>query len=374
MKRFSFFFAFVLIAFAVSAADKFPVAEGLAPYVNNGELPGVITIIADKDGVVQFNAVGYADIESQRPMKEDTVFWIASQTKTVTAAAVMILVDEGKLSLDDPVTKYLPELNDLKVVVEKGADRTVLVPVDKPITVRMLLSHTAGLDFLTPFQGKHKIDSLSLSQVVTTVAMTPLRSQPMTEYSYSNIGISVAGAVVERVAGVPFEEFLAKRIFEPLEMKETTFFPTPDQLERLATAYAFDKEQGKLIPTQSAFLTYPPGEKGRYAEPGGGLFSTAHDFIKFYRMLLCNGELNGRRILSEAAVKEIHTKQTGSLPHTYGLCVQTLHGVYGHGGALGTESVNNLNTGRCLLFFLQVSGVEKWAEAKKKFYDIGNQP
>ena len=164
MKRLIAVCIIFLLHFAVVAADRFPVAETLEPYIRNGELPGVVTIIADKDSVLQVDAIGYADIEAERPMKSDTVFWIASQTKPVTAVAVMILVDERKLSLTKPITTYLPELANLKVVAEKDAtknedSRMVLVPVDKPITLAMLLSHTAGFEFLTPFQSTHAIDS-----------------------------------------------------------------------------------------------------------------------------------------------------------------------------------------------------------------------
>ena len=377
MKRFTIVCVFFLLPFVVTAAEKFPVAETLEPYIKNGELPGVVTVIATKDSVLQVDAIGYADLESKRPMKSDTVFWIASQTKPVTAVAVMILVDEGKLSLTEPVTKYLPELANLKVAAEKEENRTVLVPVDKPITLEMLLSHTAGFEFLTPFQDRHRIDSLPMSKFITTAVMTPLRTQPGTAYHYSNIGINLAGAVVERVAGVPFEEFLAKRIFEPLDMKETTFFPNAEQLTRLATAYSFDKENSKLAPARTGFVNFvkfSQRDKERYAEPGGGLFSTPNDLVKFFQMLQGNGEFNGKRILSEAAVKEIQTKHTGTLDAAYGLGVTTNGGVYGHGGALGTDAIVNTKNGRVLLYFIQHQGLPKSEEAKQKFYRIGNLP
>ena len=372
MKRCLLFCLILLLQFTTTAAEKFPVVETLEPYVRNGELPGIVTVIATKDTVLQVDVLGYADLEKQKPMKSDTVFWIASQTKPVTAVAVMILVDEGKLSLTEPITTYLPELKDLKVLAEKTDDRTVLVPLDKPITLAMLLSHTAGVEFLTPFQSQHKIDSLPMSQYVTTAVMTPLRTQPGTAYHYSNIGINLAGAAVERVAEMPFEEFLEKRLFEPLGMKETTFFPNADQLDRLATTYSFSREQSKLVPARTGFMTYPLDGKYRFAEPGGGLFSTPGDLTKFFQMLQGNGELNGKRILSEAAVKEIQTKQTGALNVPYGLGVTTDNGVFGHGGALGTEALVNTNNGRVLLYFIQHQGLEKSEEAKRKFYEIGN--
>ena len=374
MTRLPFLCVLFLFPLLASAAERFPVAETLEPYIKNGELPGVITVIATKDAVLQVDTLGYANLESKRPMKADTVFWIASQTKPVTAVAVMILVDEGKLSLTEPVTKYLPELKDLKVVAEKNENRTVLVPVEKPITLEMLLAHTSGAEFLTPFQSKHAIDSLPMSQYVTTTLMTPLKAQPGTTYTYSNIGINLAGAIVERVAGMPFEDFLAKRLFEPLGMKDTTFFPDAALLERLATTYSFDKEKSKLVASQTGLITYPLDSKYRFAEPGGGLFSTSTDLVKFFQMLQGNGEFNGKRILSEVAVKEIQAKHTGALNIPYGLGVVTNDGVYGHGGALGTDAIVNTNNGRVLLYLIQHQGLAKSEEAKKKFYEIGNRP
>jgi CubicO group peptidase (beta-lactamase class C family) len=373
VKRLVVFCSIFLCSF-VTAADRFPVAEALDPFIKNGELPGVVTVIADKETILQVDTLGYADLESQRPMKSDTTFWIASQTKPVTAVAVMILVDEGKLSLTEPITTYLPELANLKVVAKKTEDRTVLVPVDKPITLAMVLSHTAGFEFLTPFQEKHSIDSLPMSRYGTTVVMTPLRTQPKTAYHYSNIGINLAGAVVERVAGIPYEEFLQKRIFEPLGMNDTTFFPNADQLKRLAATYSLNEAKTKLVPSQTGLMTYPLDRPDRYAEPGGGLFSTPTDLVKFFQMLADNGEFKGKRILSEAAVKEIHTPQTGLLNVPYGLGVTTNNGVFGHGGALGTDALVNTNNGRVLLYFIQHQGLGKSEEAKQKFFDVGNRP
>jgi len=374
MNRFAVFCVLCLFPLVVTAADRFPVAETLEPYIKNGELPGVVTVIATKEAVLQVDAIGYADLESQRPMKADTVFWIASQTKPVTAVAVMILVDEGKLSLTEPITTYLPEWGNLRVIAERSDQRTVLVPVNKPITLQMLLAHTAGLEFLTPFQSNHAIDSLPLEHHATTIAMIPLRTQPEAAYHYSNIGITLAGLVVERVAKMPFEEFLEKRIFEPLGMTETTFFPNAALLDRLATTYSFDREQSQLVASRTNLITYPLDSKYRFAEPGGGLFSTPNDLVKFFQMLQGNGEFNGKRILSEAAVKEIHTRQTGSTNVPYGLCVTTNAGVYGHGGALGTDAVVNTNNGRVLLYFIQHQGLAKSEEAKQQFYRIGNLP
>jgi len=377
MKRFALCCSIFLFPLVAVAADTFPIAETLSPYITNGELPGVVTIIANKDTILQVDTLGDADLETHRPMKSDTMFWIASQTKPVTAVAVMILVDEGKLSLTEPITTYLPELAHLKVAIVKEDKCTVLVPVDKPITLEMLLSHTAGLEFLTLFQDQHRIDSLPMSKYVTTAVMTPLRTQPGTAYNYSNIGINIAGAAVERVAGVPFEDFLQKRIFEPLGMTDTTFFPSAEQLKRLAQVYSFDEGQSKLVPARigfANFVKFSPDDKDRYAEPGGGLFSTPNDLVKFFQMLGGNGEFNGKRILSADAVKEIQTKHTSSLNVPYGLGVTTDNGVYGHGGAFGTNALVNTNNGRVLLYFIQHQGLQKSEEAVQKFHEIGNRP
>jgi CubicO group peptidase (beta-lactamase class C family) len=203
--------------------------------------------------------------------------------------------------------------------------------------------------------------------------MTPLLMQPCTEWRYSNIGITLAGAIVERVAEMPFEESLDKRIFKPLGMTDTTFFPDAGQLNRLATTYSFDKEKSQLVPSQSNLLT-SPHDKRRFAEPGGGLYSTPNDLVKFFQMLQGNGEFDGKRILSEASVKEIQTKQTGTLNAPYGLGVTTNRGVYGHGGALGTDAQVNTNNGRVLLYFIQHQGLAKSEEAKQKFFRTGNLP
>ncbi len=358
-----------------SAQTPFGVKEVLSPYCESKQLPGVVTIIADKDKILQTDTFGFADIEKQRPMTADSFFWIASQSKPITAAAVMILVDEGKLALKEPITKYIPEMAGLKVAAERTPERTVLVPPNKPITLEMLLSHTAGCEFLTPFQMKYGIDSLSLERSLTTYLMTPLKSQPGTAYNYSNIGINIAASAVERASGMPFEDFLAKRLFEPLGMNDTTFFPNDEQMERLVTAYQFDKKEGTLKPCRTPYMTYPFNDRPRrFAEGGGGIFSTPNDLIKFFQMLAGNGEFNGKRILSAAAVKEIQAKHTGDLPNGYGLGVNTNNGVYGHGGALGTDTLINTNNGRVLLYFIQHQGLGKSEEAKKKFYEIGNRP
>jgi CubicO group peptidase (beta-lactamase class C family) len=371
---FGMFLCWLIFASVVSA-QSVSIKEKLQPYIDAGELPGVVTVIATADKVLQIDAVGYADLETKRPMSSDTVFWMASQTKVVTAVAVMMLVEEGKLSLDEPVTTYLPELKNFRVIAEQNEKQTVLTSVEHPITLRMLLSHTAGMVFITPFQQKHGIDSLSTMNALTTFIMTPLAHQPGTKYLYSNIGIDIAAAVVEHVSKTPFETFLEKRLFEPLGMKETSFWITSEQATRLAKPYRFDKEKKSLVETKIFFLTYPlENRANRFPEGGGGLFSTPTDWVRFYRMLAGEGTFEGKQILSPESVREIRTKQTGDLPNNYGLGVNISGTIFGHGGSHGTDSKLDTKTGRIIQYFIQQENLPKAGEAQNLFIKTALAP
>lgn len=366
-------FLVVAICFAffvpLAAGQDVSVQKRLEPYVASGDIPGAVTVIATKDKVLQIDCVGYADLETKRPMTPDTVFWMASQSKPVAAVAVMMLVEEGKLALDEPITKYIPELGDLRAVSEKDDKKTVLVPVDKPITLRMLLSHTAGTPYLSLIQQRHGIDCLPTEKALTSYVMTPLTHQPGTKYLYSNVGINIAATAVERVGGMPFEEFLQKRIFEPLGMKETTFWPSADQIKRLAKAYRKDKETKNLSEIDIHLLTYPLDDRQRrFPEGGGGLFSTPVDWVRFYQMLAGEGVFEGKRILSEKSVQEIRTKQTGDLGGSYGLGVAIGGNHFGHGGSHGTDSRLALDSGRIGMYFIQQQGLPKAGEALNAFF------
>ncbi|MDR0871320.1 MAG: beta-lactamase family protein [Planctomycetaceae bacterium] len=353
---------------SIVSAQNVSVKEQLQPYIDSGELPGIVTVIATKDKVLQIDTMGYADLETKRPMTPDTVFWMASQTKQITAIAVMMLVEEGKVSLDEPVTTYLPELKDLRVIAEKNEKQTVLVPPDKPITLRMLLSHTAGTIDSTPFHQRHGMDSLPLDRALTTFIMTPLAHQPGTKYLYSGIGIEIAAMVVQRISGIPFETFLEKRLFEPLGMKETSFWLTAEQINRLAKPYRWDKKIKKLTETRITFNTYPLDNRtNRFPRGGGGLFSTPADWVRIYQMFAGEGTFGGKRILSPESVKEMRTKQTGDLPTNYGLGVHINGSVFGHGGSHGTNSKLDTNTGRIVQYFIQQEGLPKADEAQGIF-------
>lgn len=345
-------------------------AEALTPFVESGNAPGAVVVVASPTEILAVETVGWADVESKRPMRADSYFWIASQTKAVVAAATMICVDEGKLDLDAPVETYLPELRGLVVAEPQDDGTTLLRPAKTAPTLRQALSHTAGLRFITPYQEAFGIDSLPVRRLMKTVAMTPLIAEPGTRYSYSNLGIDVAQAAVEAVVGKPFEEFVEERIFAPLEMTDATFYPSAEQLERLATPYGWDAA-GRLKSIR--FDQMPSLDDGspRYAEGGGGLFSSAPDVVKFYQMLAGRGVgANGKRVLSEKAVETMTSKQTGdAVDARYGFGLTVDDRTFGHGGALGTQGVV-YRDGTVGVYLVAVGGTPKQGEMERAFRSV----
>ncbi|MDR2757458.1 MAG: beta-lactamase family protein, partial [Planctomycetaceae bacterium] len=357
---------FVVFPFFV-LAEEYPIRETLEPYIKNNEIAGIVAMVADRNQVLQLELLGFRNLEKQEPMTTDTMFWIASQTKPFTAVAAMILVDRGKLSLTEPVTTYVPELAEMQVIAEKNDKHTVLVPLDPPLTIAHLLSHTGGLRSDSPNHRRHGLETLPLRHTITAAILTPLDNQPSKNYQYSNFGIDLAAAIIERIANEPFERFLQNNIFNPLAMKDTTFWPSEEQQNRMALVYQLNKETNKLIP-RNLGLHYPFHDRTqRFAEAGGGLFSTPNDLVKFYQMLLRGGEFNGKQIIKEESVREMAKKHTGSLPQDYGLGLNTKNGVFGHAGAAGTESVVNPHVDRVFLYFMQEFQLPKAEEAKIKF-------
>ncbi len=342
----------------VPASDVPPppksIAEALKPFVESKSLAGAVTLVADKNKVLSLEAIGYADIAGDRPMLIDAIFWIASMSKPITAAALMILVDEGKVKLDDPVEKYLPEFKNIRVAAEKGKEPTK--PAHPP-TVREVLSHTSGLPFGSP-QEKPTIDVLPLKDAVLSYTKIPLLHEPGSKYQYSNAGINTAGRIIEVVSGMSYEDFLDKRLFGPLNMKDTTFWPSAAQVKRLAKSYKPSKDKTGLDETTVGALKYPLSDrKSRYACPGGGLFSTARDCGAFCQMLLNGGMHNGKRILTEAAIKELASKQTGdSIKVSYGLGFSTGGGSFGHGGAYATNMNIDTKRGLVTVWMVQHNG------------------
>jgi CubicO group peptidase (beta-lactamase class C family) len=307
-------------------------------FVESHVLAGAVILVASQDKVLSMEAIGYSDLAAQKPMQTDAVFWIASESKAMTAAALMMLVDEGKLSVDDPVEKYLPEFKEQWLAVEKDKDHILLKKPAHPVTIRQLLSHTSGLPFGSAAEAP-TLDQLPLCAAVRTYAMTPLDHEPGTNYCYSNAGINTAGRLIEVVSGMPYEQFMAKRLFEPLGMKDTTFWPTEEQVGRLAKSYKVNASKTGLQETPITLLHYPLSDRSRGPMPAGGLFSTAADVVRFGQMLLGNGSFQGKRYLSESSVRQMTSNQTGdSLSQKYGFGLHVFDdGSFGHGGAYKTQ-------------------------------------
>jgi CubicO group peptidase (beta-lactamase class C family) len=234
----------------------------------------------------------------------------------------------------------------------------------RPFTVADALSHSSGLPFKSPVETP-ALDLLPLATAVRCYAQMPLLFDPGTGYQYANSGINAAGRIIEVVSGMPYEAFLEKRLFEPLGMTDTTFRPTAAQVARLATSYRRDEAAGKLMPVRVDQLTYPLDGPGRYPMPGGGLFSTAADCGRFCRLLLGDGMVAGKRILSEEAVRRMRTRQTPqTVQQSYGLGLQ-IHGdgSYGHGGAFATDLTVDKAKGTATVWLVQDADGKKPSNA-----------
>jgi CubicO group peptidase (beta-lactamase class C family) len=304
--------------------------------------------VARRGHIVHRGAAGKADLISGRDMTHDTVFAIASMTKPFTAAAVMILEGEGKLRLDDPVSKFIPAFKDTKLA---GGN-----PPAREITVRDCLTHTSGL------AGDQR-NVGTLANTAEQLARSPLAFQPGSKWQYGP-GLSVAGRVVEVVAGRPFDQFLAERIFEPLEMRDTTFRPSAEQQQRVARLVQPTADRKDIEPATHWLL------EEKTPNPSGGLYSTAADLVRFYQMVLNRGELNGKRILSAESVHQMTTLQTGDLQTGFtpgngwglGFCLirqpqgvteMLSSGSYGHGGAFGTQGWIDPQRGMIFVLLVQ---------------------
>ena len=342
---------------AAQAGAPKSLAESVQPFVDRQELAGAVMLVADRSGVLAVEAVGWADAAAKRAMRADSMFWIASQSKPITAAALMLLVDEGKVSVNDLVEKYLPEFKGQMVVVEKDADHVLLRKPRHRITIKNVLTHTSGLPFKSALE-EPTLDRLPLSARVRSYAMTPLDFEPDSKYAYSNTGINTAGRVIEVVSGMPFEKFLDERLFQPLGMKDTTFWPGPEQAARIAKAYKPGPGNKGLVETTIGQLYYPLADRvERFSMPAGGLFSTAHDLARFYQMLLGGGQWNGRRCLSEEAVKQLTSRQTPpEVKESYGFGFAVGKSFFGHGGAYSTNTSADTERGLILVWLVQHAG------------------
>lgn len=333
---------------APDAANLAAIPAVLQESVNAGELAGGVTLVARDGKILGFEAVGYADLKASLPMRRDSMFWVASMTKPVTAAAILSLADEGKLALSDAVEKILPEFRSMWMVAEVTAEKKVLTRPSRPVTIRDLLTHTHGLE-----EPPMPAAGTPLAEVATAASRGPLHFEPGSQWKYGNVGMSVLGRIVEVVAGKAFPDFLQERFFEPLGMKSTTFFPDDGQLDRLAKSYNRLVENGPLEEIPITILNGNLRAKTQTVAPGAGLFSTAEDMFRFYQMLANGGELEGRRYLAPETIREMRTSQTGDFDAGFssgmgwGLGVGVVRrpegwtdvlpaGAWGHDGAYGT--------------------------------------
>jgi CubicO group peptidase (beta-lactamase class C family) len=358
----------VLLATSLLADENQPsaspeVTAAMQPYLDSYKLAGVIGIIADRTGKIHFkNILGYADVEAKKPMSEENVFWIASMTKMFAGASIMMLADEGKISLDDPVTKFIPQLEKWMVIEEKDSSHVLLKPLVRPVTVRHVLSHTSGLTGSAELQQVAGSDSTPLKVRALSSVTGPLQWQPGDKYQYGNQGMNIAARIVEIVSGMPYEEFLQKRFFDPLGMSETTFWPDDAQIARLAGAYGPNKEKTGYTRGGIGFLTKPYSDRvHRYPEAGGGLFSTTHDILRYGLMLANDGELEGKRYLSHAVMEELRKEQTGTTKVNYSLGYHLRNGLFGHDGAYGTDLSVNPTNGMVAVFMIQCTSGDQWA-------------
>lgn len=338
----------------VGAADRDPTAS-LRPFVEAGAMSGAVTLVAGREGVRSHGAIGWSDLATRTAMAPDALFWIASMTKPMTGAMVMMLVEEGRVGLDDPVEKHLPEFAGQQLASEQGGpDRILLTKPSRPITLRDCLAHVSGLPFMSrPEAGL--IDKYSLREAAISYALTPLLFEPGTKYQYSNAGINTAGRIIEVVTGQRYEDVMAERLLAPLGMRDTTFWPDAGQLARLAQTYK-GAADGSLTAIPTPQFTHPLSDRRRQPAPAGGYFSTADDVGRFGRMVLCGGVFSGRRLLSEASVREMTRKQTGSLEQSYGLGWGVDATGFGHAGAIATDLRIEPAKGLVIVYQVQQAG------------------
>ena len=328
-------FGFMLLA-ALSLQAQLPTASpkavGFAPdrlqvlhatcqrCVDDGQLAGVITLLARNGRIADVHACGYRDLEQRLPMQRDTICRVYSMSKIVSCVATLVLLEEGRFNLDDPVANYLPELKDMKVWTGATNGAAALEPLKKPITIRHLLTHTSGLGY--DFSGNDELTKLwraaelwkgpGLTDFITKLGKLPLKHQPGEAFTYG-VNQDVLGALVERVSGQTFGAFLEARLFVPLRMKDTGFDVPPTKMQRLAKTYKRGTD-GKLAEEKPILETWP--EPGRGIQAGGsGLFSTVDDYARLAQMLCNGGTLDGQRILGRKTVELMTANHMVTLPN-----------------------------------------------------------
>lgn len=288
-------------------------------FVGEGKHAGIITLLLRDGKIVDFQTYGHRDLEKKLPMERDTICRVYSMSKIISCAATLILLEDGKFNLDDPVAKYLPELGDMKVWTGGTQDAPQTEALKRPITIQHLLTHTSGLIY--DFAGNDELTKLwraadlwsgpGLTNFTAKLGRLPLKHQPGDAYTYG-VNMDVLGALIERVSGQRFGAFLKERIFGPLGMKDTSFDVPPEKMDRLAKTYKL--VDGKFVEDEPLIQTY--AEEGRGIEAGGaGIFSTAIDYARFAQMLCNGGTLEGKRILGRKTIELMTANHMVTLPN-----------------------------------------------------------
>lgn len=349
--------------------------EALQQYVDSGRLPGAISVLYN-NGIQETCCIGYADPRTKRPITMDDAFMQCSQTKGFCGVTIAKLVEEGKISLDDPVSKYLPEFSTLWVLDEKTDSTMTLHKAKNVLTVRMCLNHTGGFPFecsakRKDVRGGGWSGGAPIRQVASIAAESPVMFEPGTKALYSNTGIDIGAAVVETVTGMKWEKYLKETVLDPLGMKDTWFWPTDKQIENKIELFNIKEGQPSEWLEENPWEQRPYNDSHVFASAGAGLWSTANDQLKFYKMLMNLGVGdNGVRILKEETVKSIlavSTRPAGLGDYSLGLTapvVDSEDAWFGHGGAWGTNCVVNWHKKQLKLWVVQASsGKRFWGEA-----------
>ncbi len=355
------------------------ISDRMRKYVSAKEVAGAVTLVATPKWIVHLDATGHAALNPAEPMQTDSIFWIASMSKPILATLLLMLQDEGLLSVDDPVEKYLPEFKELKTSDGKPAR----------VTIRHLLTHTSGMGEITGAQAK---ECKTLTDVIPLYVAKPVRFEPGSKWAYCQSGINTGGRIAEVVTGEPLDKLLKRRLFDPLSMKDTTFYLTERQLPRLAKSYR-RTDKGELEETKIRFLNgKSPTNRDRFPAPNGGLFSTALDYARFCQMVLRGGELDSKRYLKPETVKLMTTIRTGDLKTGFtpgngwglGWCVarepqgvtaMLSPGTFGHGGAYGTQAWIDPSAKRIYILMVQRANFENSdaSEVRKGFQEAASE-
>jgi CubicO group peptidase (beta-lactamase class C family) len=362
-------------------------------FVDRGEVAGIVTLVARHGQVAHLSAVGYQDLESKKPMKTDSIFQVMSMTKPVTGVAIMMLAEQGKLAIGDPVEKYLPEFNGQMVVESRSGAEVKLRKPSRPITIRDLMTHTSGMSGGLPAGAAdlYQKMNLTLAEGVALFSQQPLDFEPGARWQYSNMGIAALGRIVEVVGDQPFERFIENEIFKPLGMRDSFLFAPADKVGRIALVYGND--HGKLARSGGDILGGDPTHYRRgakYPAPEFGLYSTATDLAAFYQMMLNGGVYNGHRLLSPESVRVMSTVHTAEIPKagwtpggSYGLTWEVIRdpigagtlmsiGAYGHGGAFATHGWIDPKKDLVGVYLVQQSSGGGGGAAKYAFMAMAN--